>query len=395
MKSIEVERTMDTICANDIKMLIQDGDKLRVSIFLPTHHRGGVDQQDPIRLKNLLRKAEEKLSANGLRPAEARSLIKPAEMLLTDNLFWRQQGDGLAVFIEDNQYFYYRIPMELKEEVGVGKRFYIRPILPMLSVCGFFYVLAISRNDNRLLQCTPNGAVRIDLPDVPKDLVSALNYTTPDNRMQYHVPAPAGGSNFGGATAIQTGEGSRPDYEKRNILQYFHQIDKGVIKYLKEETAPLVLASVDYLHSLYRATNEYRNLQPEGILGNPDGVADKTLCQQAADILKSYFDNLMRSAASDFHRAVSTGITVTGLVGVVTAAFQGRVRFLFIDSTAQQWGDFNRNTNTVTVHSQVEPRDDDLIDFAAYQTLKHAGTIFIMKPEEVPGNTAISATLRF
>ena len=386
---------MDTICLNDIKSLIQNGGNLRVSIFLPTHHRGGADQQDPIRLKNLLRKAEEKLSVKGLRPALARSLIKPAETLLTDNLFWRQQGDGLAIFLEANQYFYYRIPMTLREEVGVAERFYIRPILPMLSSCGLYYILAISRDENRLLQCTSYGSVRINLIEVPKDLAAALNYTTPDNRMQYHVPAPSGGSNFGGATAIQAGEGSRPDYEKRNLLQYFNQVDKGVMEYLKEETAPLVLAAVEYLHPIYRATNEYHNLLPEGILGNPDGVSDRTLCTQAGEIVKHNFDKVRRDAVADFHRAVGTGITATGLVDVVTAAVQGRVRFLFIDITAQQWGSFDPNTLNVTVHSQVEPHDDDLIDFAAYQTLKHAGTIFVMKPEDVPGNALISATLRF
>ncbi len=224
---------MDTICLNDIKTLIQNGGGAHVSIFMPTHHRGGVDQQDPIRLKNLLRTAEEKLVAKGLRPAEARSLLKPAETLLTDNLFWRQQSDGLALFMEPNQYFYYRLPIVLKEEVGVGERFYIRPIVPMLSNCGLFYVLAISHNENRLLQCTPSGSIRINLSEIPKDMSEALHYETPDNRVQYHVPAPAGGSNFGGATAIQTGEGSRPNYDKRNILQYLNQVNKGVNQVLK------------------------------------------------------------------------------------------------------------------------------------------------------------------
>jgi hypothetical protein len=392
---MEMEGKMDTICLSDLKALIQNGGNAHVSIFMPTHHQGGVDQQDPIRLKNLLRKAEEKLTANGLRPPEARSLIKPAETLLTDNLFWRQQSDGLALFLEANQYFYYRIPMALEEELAVGERFHIRPIIPMLSNCEFFYILAVSHNENRLLQCTSYGSVRINLTEIPKDLSAALHYTTPDNRMQYHVPAPSGGSNFGGATAIQAGKGSRPNYDKRNLLQYFSQINQGVAKYLKDQTAPLVLAAVDDLHSLYQAANQYRNLLIEGILGNPDGVSDKILCGQAADIVRPYFDKVKRDAVADFHRSLGTGITATGLVEVITASFQGRVRFLFIDVTAQQWGTFDPKTNMVMEHSQIEPGDDDLIDLASYQTLKHAGTIFVMRPEEVPGSSPISATLRF
>lgn len=386
---------MDTICTNDIKGLIQNGGKAHVSIFMPTHHRGGVDQQDPIRLKNLLRVAEEKLIAQGMRPAEARSMLKPTETLLTDNLFWRQQSDGLALFLEPNQFFYYRVPVALEEEVGVGKRFYVRPIVSMLSNCNIFYVLAVSHNENRLLQCTPSASVRITLSDIPKDMEAALHYETSNNRVQYHVPAPSGGSNFGGATAIQAGEGTSPNYEKRNIMQYFSQVNAGVIKYLREETAPMVLAGVDYLHSLYRNVNAYHNLLPEGILGNPDGVSDETLREQGTAIVQTYFDKTKREAVADFRKSSGTGITATGLVDVVTAAFQGRVRFLFLTAGAKQWGTYDESANIVTVHPTAEPGDDDLADFAAYQTLKHAGSIFVMNPEEVPGNTPLSAILRF
>jgi hypothetical protein len=124
-------------------------------------------------------------------------------------------------------------------------------------------------------------------------------------------------------------------------------------------------------------------------------VSDDTLREQATSIVQPYFDKTRRDAIADFHKSAGTGITATGLVNVVTAAYQGRVRFLFIADGAQQWGTFDANTNTVTVHSQTEPGDDDLMDYTAYQTLKHSGSIYIMKPEEVPGNALISAILRF
>ena len=386
---------MDTICVNDIKAIIQNGGGAHVSIFMPTHHRGGVDQQDPVRFRNLLRNAEEKLIAKGLRPAEARSILKPAETLLTDNLFWRQQSEGLALFLEANQYFYYRLPIVLKEEVGVGERFYVRPIVSLLSNCSLFYVLALSHNENRLLQCTPYGSVNIELNDVPRDMTEALHYEMSGNRVQYHVPAPSGGSNFGGATAIQMGESSRPNYDKRNIMQYFDQVNKGVTKYLKEETAPMVLAAVDYLHPLYRTANTYHNLLAEGILGNAEGVSNDILREQAWTIVRPYFERAQRDAVADFRKSAGTGFTTTELSNTIIAAHQGRVRFLFIDDKAQKWGKFDPDTSSVTIHSETEPGDEDLVDFAAYQTLKHAGTVYVIKPEDMPDNAPLSAILRF
>ncbi len=386
---------MDTICLDDFKRLIQPQEGAHVSIFMPTHHKGGIDQQDPIRFRNLLRLAEEKLQASGLRSSEARALLEPAEKLITDNLFWRQQGDGLALFLETNQYLYYRLPINLKEEVGVNQRYYIKPLVSLMSACGWFYVFSLSRHENRLLQCTSSGLVRIDLGEIPKSMPEALHSEIPGNRMQYHVAPQVGGSNFGASTAIQAGEKSRPNYDKRNILQYFEQVNKGITKILKEEKAPMVVSAVDYLHPLYHSANTYHNLLPEGILGNPDGVSDETLRDQAWTIVKPYFDRLLREAVADYYKSAGTGLTAAGLADVLPAAVNGRVRFLFLADGVQQWGIFKADDNQMKVHAKPEPGDEDLMDLAVYQTVNHAGSIFVLKSEEVPGGSPASAILRF
>jgi hypothetical protein len=386
---------MDVICLKDIKSIIRQDNDVHVSIFMPTHHRGGVDQQDPIRYRNLLRAAEEKLVAKGMRPAEAKSLLKPAEGLATDNLFWRQQSEGLALFLDPSMYLYYRVPITLNEEVGVGERFYVKQLVSLLSDCGWYYVLAVSHHDTRLLQCTAFGSIRINLADVPKNMDEALNFDVPDHRMQYHVPAPNGGSNFGGGTAIQSGESSRPNYVKRNILQYFDLVNNGIMKVLKDERAPLILAAVDDMQPLYRTANSYRNILPEGILGNADGVSDDTLREQAWSIVKFYFEQTKKEAAADYLKIAGTGLTAAGISDVVPAAYHGRIRFLFLAENVQQWGSYNTAADSVTVHSSQKPEDEDLMDLAAYQTLSHAGTIYVMKTGEVPGGGPVAATLRF
>jgi hypothetical protein len=222
-----------------------------------------------------------------------------------------------------------------------------------------------------------------------------LHYATPGNRMQYHVPAPAGGSNFGGAAAVQTGEGSRPNHDKRNIRQFFDQVSKGIQKILKEEKAPMILAGVEYLHPMYREANLYHNLLPEGIQGNPKGVADATLREQGWGIVKPYFEQTKRDAVAEYHKSAGTGLTAVGFNDVIPAAYHGRVRFLFTADNIQERGKFNPETNSVEIHKTVEKTDDDLMDYAAFQTLNHSGTIFVFKPEEVPGKAPISAILRF
>jgi hypothetical protein len=386
---------MDIICLNDVKTLIQKDSGARVSIFMPTHRTGGENPQDPIRLRNLMRQAEEKLVAKGLRPTEARTMLAPAESLYTDNLFWRQQSDGLALFIDSNMFFYYRLPLQMREEVGIGTRFYIKPLVSLINDCGWFYVISLSRHENRLLQCTSSGSIRVNLRDIPRNMPDSLHYEIPDNRMQYHIAPQVGGSNFGTTTAIQSGEGSRPNYDKRNIMQYFEQVNKGINKILREEKAPMVLSAVDYLHPLYRTANTYRNLLPEGIIGNPDGVSDDTLREQAWTIIKPYFAKLQRDAVGEFNKSAGTGLTVAGVEDVLPAANTGRIRFLFIEEGVQQWGAYDEDTNILEVHPEAKAGDDDLTDLVVYYTLNNSGSIFVMKPGEMPAGTHISAVLRY
>ncbi len=386
---------MDIVCLKDAKEIIKENGGAHASVFMPTHSRGGMDPQDPIRLRNLLRQVEEKLVAQGMRSAEAKAFVKPVKTLLTDNLFWRQQSDGLALFIQTNMFLYYRVPILLKEQVGVGERYYINPLVKMFSDCGYFYVLAISQNDIRLLQCTASGSVRLDVSNLPKNKEEALYYETPDNRMRYRVSAPTGGSNLGVTTAIQTGVGSRPDYAKRNMMQYFHQVSSGIQEKLRDEKMPLVLAAVDYIHPMYREANLYRNLLPDGVMVSPELLSDDELREQAWNIVRLYFEKSQNDVIAEFRKSAGTGLTAIGLEEVIPAAYHGRVRFLITAEAVQQWGVFNPGTDNVTVHSKPELDDEDLMDLAAYQTLNHSGTIYTLNPNEVPGGAPISAILRF
>ncbi len=385
---------MDTICLNEVKTLIKNAGGIHVSIFMPTHHRGGEDPQDPIRLKNLIRSTENKLVDYGLRPAEARSILSPAELLLTDNLFWRQQGDGLAIFIDRNQIKYYHIPAAVKEYVDVGERFYIAPLIPLISACGLFYVLSVSRQEIRLLQCTSTGSVRINLGEIPRLSSDILSGEIGNYRILAKPAQQPEGSTA--ADSVQkTGDGSQFYADKRNLLKYFDQLSKGINRIVFGEKAPMVLSSIDVFQLLYREVNLYQQLLPYGITGNPAGMSDESLRNQAWTLVKPYFDKLLNEAVDDFNKAAGTGFTAAGIKEVLPAAHKGRIRFLFIAEGYQSWGIYNSENGEYQEHHRVESNDEDFIELAAIYTLNHSGTIYFIKPEETPGRIPLSAVLRY
>jgi hypothetical protein len=117
---------MNTLNRDDLRTLMGKHKGLCVSIFMPTHRAGTETQQDPIRFKNLLREAEERLLASGLGTPEAHELLKPAQRLLWDVHFWRHQSDGLALFLSPEVFRCYRLPFDFEELVVVTDRFHIK-----------------------------------------------------------------------------------------------------------------------------------------------------------------------------------------------------------------------------------------------------------------------------
>jgi hypothetical protein len=386
---------MDIICIDEIKNLIQRSPGLFVSIYLPTHHTGGSDPQDPIRLKNLIRQGEDKLTRAGLRTTEARVMLEPIQRLVGDNMFWRQQSDGLAIFVHNNNYAYYQVPSLMDETVVVTNRFHIKPLLSLLNNCGWYYVLALSRNEIRLLQCTEFNSIRVRLEGVPKNLDEYMQSEVPDARITYHSSTQASGAAVGSASAVQSGEGSKANYDKNTVYQYFEKVNKGVFNVLKDEKAPLVLTGVDYLLPIYRKANNYNNLIAGGIDGNPETWTDDVLRQQAWKIVKPYFDKSKQEAMAQFNQSAGTGLTSTDIKEIITNAHSGRIRFLFLAKGANQWCTYDATSNDVILSQNAQQSDEDLLDLAAFETLAHAGTVYIVDRENVPGNTAMSAVLRY
>jgi hypothetical protein len=361
---------------------------------MPTHRAGREIQQDPLRLKNLLGEAEEHLLASGLRTPDAKELLEPAQRLLQDGLFWQHQSDGLAIFLSLETFRYYRLPLDFDALVVVTDRFHIKPLLPLLSSDGRFYILALSQNDVRLLQGTRYSVSAIDLEGVPISLAEALRYDDPEKRLQFHTSTRMPGGK-GKRPAIFHGHGVGSNDAETNILRYFHQVDEGLHDLLRDEQAPLVLAGVDYLLPIYRKANTYPHLVDQGIEGNPEELSAEELHECAWAIVRPLFLVAQKEAATHYRQLAGAGSeqASSDLKDIIPAAHQGRVETLFVAVGIQRWGSFSLDTNVVQLHEEPEHGSEDLLDFAAVQTLLNGGTVYAVEPEKMPHKA--SAVFRY
>lgn len=386
---------MSLLSKLELKTLTEKREEWCVSIFMPTQRVGPEIQQDPIRFKNLLVEAEERLLTSGFRNPEAKGLLEPTQRFLQDRLFWQHQSDGLAMFLSPEVYRHYRLPLDFEDLVIVTDRFHIKPLLPLLTGDGRFYVLALSQNEIRLLQGTRYSVGQVDLENVPGSLAEALRWDDPEKRLQWHTGT---GAKSDGRAAIFHGHGvASADDPKDYILRYFRQIDKGLSEVLAGERAPLVLAGVDYLHPIYEEANSYPHLMDKGITGNPEELRAEELHEQAWAIVQPRFQKEQRGAATRYRQLAGTGSELASneIEQIVPAAFHGRVETLFVALGLQRWGTFDPATNDVHLHQQAEPGDEDLLDLAAVQTFLNNGTVYAVEPEGVPAEAALAAVFRY
>ena len=150
-----------------LRKLAEKHDGWFVSIFLPTHRAGAQMAQDRIRLKNLIVEAETELRAVGVRTPDIEEMLEPAQKPLQNTCFWQHQSEGLAIFRSRQLFRHFRLPYGFQSLMVVAERFHIKPLLPLLSGDGRFYVLALSQQEVRLLHGTRCGVDEVDVEDVP------------------------------------------------------------------------------------------------------------------------------------------------------------------------------------------------------------------------------------
>ena len=380
---------MKNLTLDQIKGLAQQTASPSISIFLPTHRSGQDTQQDPIRLKNLLRDAEKQLLDGGMGPREAGALLQPAQALLDDANFWNHQHDGLAVFMSADDFHYYALPFSVEELLVVAQSYYVKPVLPLFTNNGHYYVLAISQNEIRLFEGTRYGVGQIDLPEgTPESLEAALRLDGPQKTLQMHP---------GGGGGMFHGQGPGDEEQKVWIEQYLNLVDTSLKEIFREQNAPLVLAGVDYLLPMYRKVSEYSNIMEEGITGNPDHLRPEELQEQAWRIVETYFQQETKKIVEQYQQLADTDKATDNVEEIVAAAFNGRVDKLILSVENQIWGAFNPKDGKVMRSSNGQSKKYNLalLDFTAMHTLQNGGTVCALSQDEMPTDSPIAAVFRY
>lgn len=384
---------MQEITKEIIEKLINAKEGPCISVYMPTKAAASVEvKMMPIQLKNLLSIVKKDLQEKhnmGIRNIDG--LLKPAADLIEDRVFWQNQKEGLAIFISPEQFYYFKVNCDLPEKSTVSSYFNILPLIPELMFNNAYYVLALSRNKNRIFQCTMDSIVQLEIEGIPESLKDISKMEDSVKGLSFHSSGSAS------AGVVFHGVGGIDAEKKEELLQYFRLIDQGLNKYLdKKDKSPLIIMSVKDIFSDYLGINTYPYLLKDSLEGNPDECTPDLIHKNSQSIASDYFHEQFDSISSAYHDLKGTGKTSIQLENIVSAAYFSRVEQLFIKNNISRNGSFDPENNKVSFSDSDEENGQyDLYNFAAIKTISNGGQVFVLNEESIPDGEDIIAFYRF
>jgi hypothetical protein len=369
-----------------------------ISIFLPTHRSGGAAnlEQDRIHLKNELQDLHRQLAERGLAPREVEQWLEPAQALLSNGSFWRQQSDGLAIFIGKDFFQYYEVPLVFEHWTYIADHFYLSPLLPLFTHDRQFFVLTLSREEAaHFYEGDQEGLLEIEVDSLlPEEMRDVVGYDFEQKNLQQRSGSGTGASARG---VVFHGQGNDRADNKDEIRQYFRAINEGLMQVLGESKAPLILAGVEYLHPIYQEVNDYKNLHPEFIRGNTEDWSTQTLHAKAWELIEPTIQDDVEASLEQFGGFLAYEKASNDWEDIIPAAINGRIDTLFVQKgVPEMYGIFEPATQTVRLDADRTLSNTALLNLTATQTFLNQGRVFYIEPDQMPSeNSVMSAIFRY
>ena len=391
---------MALFAAADLPPLLAPQDGPCVSIYLPTNRHYPDLQQDHIRFRDLLGRADAALRQL-MTPAQAGAFLDRVRQPTLDDVFWTHRTNGLAVLATEAGVKFFDLPRLASEQVVVADSFHVKPLLRLTQSAGRFHVLCLQREHVRLLEGNRDELHEIRPPGIPWTIVEALGEGEGVKRHEQVQKGAAGNvvrphGDGGSAHAPKSGHAAKGDDAKLDAERYFRAVDKAIRERVGRETdPPLILAALPEHQSMYRGVAHNPRLLARGIEKNPAALSGDQLRGAAWACVEPDYAARLAKLKDDFAVANSRGLGSDDVTAIGPAAHAGRVAVLLIEDNQVIPGRLDSATGAVIRGELTEAGNDDILDELAGRVLRAKGTVVVVPAAQMPTANGAAATFRY
>jgi Bacterial archaeo-eukaryotic release factor family 3 len=386
---------MSTVTAADLTALLATHEAPCVSVYLPTARTYPDSQQDPIRYRNLLDKAETTLRES-YPPARTAGLTEKLRGLLKDDAFWSRRLDGLAVLGSPDTFRVFELNRPIPERVIVADSFHVKPLLRIAQSADRFHVLCLTREEVSLFEGNRDGLAPIRPGGVPWRITEALG-----GEPRQHKVAQSGGKSAGAtqphSARVEGGPGhaAQGDDTKLDAERFFRAVDRAVRDHVSRHSdLPLVVAALPEHQAMFRAVTHNQRVLPQGIERNPSSMSADQLRDAAWKCVEPAYLARLQRFVEDFNTARARQQASDDVCAVAKAAREGRVGVLLVEAERVVPGRLDPQTGEARP-GVTDAAGDDLLDDVAETVLRMKGTVVVVPRDRMPTGTGLAATNRF
>ena len=345
-----------------------------VSIYLPTHKKGMpvLNQEDSLILKNIVAQLKKEITKRFKSESEIDMFLKPLLDKVGDEEFWRNQDEGLALFIDKSQTYQFKLAGQVVRNHYISSSYILWPLIEFVNDREEFFLLGLNSDSVKLYRGSKfqlwEEKVQ-ELDDLEYDQVVGTDHK--QKSLQYH------GAESGFDSTIYHGHGEGKDDVKEEILKYYRKVDTVVNQVLKDRTTPLILSGLDHLIGLYRKANKYKHIAEAFVSGNPQGKSIKQLHQEAWQIIAPNYERARKQKAEMIEENLGTRRAESDINHLVPAALEGKIDTLFIQNKKDIWGIYDPIQRKVEIHDAPSKSNTSLTNLLAAETLSHGGHVFL------------------
>lgn len=292
---------------HDVLLLQQISGYPALTITLPTHRTSPDNRQDPIRLRNLVTEATNRLLGE-FSKREIDPLLARLEELV-DRIDYRQTLDGLALFVNQDFGNAYSLPFSLQERVAVDSTFVTRDLVFALNRTARYWLLVLSEKPTRLYEGTRDTLIEVQGEGFP---------------MTHEGP--------GGAQALPGGFGiDRSAQRDERHLQFFRAVDNALKPFLADDPLPLVVVGVDRFLAFFNEVTSHPNAVLTALLGSHDKTSPFELGQLVWPQVKDALAVRRQQYLAELEDAVGAQKVASTVGEVWRLANEGRGRLLLVE----------------------------------------------------------------
>lgn len=358
---------------HEIHLLQQISGYPALTITLPTHRTSPDNRQDPIRVKNLIDQAANRLLTE-FSKRDIAPLLDRLEKLARE-IDYRYTLDGLALFVNRDFARAVYLPFTLKERVHVGDTFLTRDLVFAMNRTPRYWVLVLSEKPTRLYEATRDDLIEIQ-----------------DGGFPITHEGPGGEQSLPGGFGIKK-SAYRDEYHRK----FFRQIDAALKPFLTDDPLPLAVVGVDRFLAFFKEVTDYKDSLITTLQGSHDKTSPHELGKLIWPLVKDALAEQRQQVLSELDKAVGERKTASTIGEVWRMAKQGRGHLLLVEEDFHFPGKVDGTGRHLTPADDVNSPDvlDDAVDEIIETVLSKQGRVIFFENGQLETHQRIALILRY